>query len=307
MVTKETNGNLHSALYDRRSGTQTAYGVHQFARGDVINFRLNPALATGAAVRHGDTLGVLQSNRLQYELTQLQGDIDKAIASLSVRRAGKKEAVIQEAKQRLLFAQTQTEQQAKTFARVQSLFERGVATVEEVELAENTLALNRIKVDIAAAELHSAQTGGHQAELDLVHRRIANLKEAAAVLDSRLDRFSLVSPLNGIVASVHAADTLLVVQDWSDFWVFMPVLWKDRPQIAVGQPVELRTFDHNSTYTATVERLDLTVQTIDYQQFFLAVARLNSVGEGLAPGLAAECSINCPPLPLKEYLSRLFD
>ena len=304
IVTRDADGRLLSTLSDHRSGTVQSYTVLRFERGDHISFRLHPAIASGDAVQMGDTVATIHSNRTEQQLARLQSQLATAQSSLQLTRAGRKEAVVREAEQYLRQARTQSDYQDKKVERLRALFANQIATTEELEVEENTLALYRIQVEIAQAQLQAAQTGARQPEIDLIRTRIEGLQREIAILSERLGSMAVIAPLDGVVSGA-AADTLIVVQDRSAYLALLPIPWKDRGAVALEQTVELHPEGAPAPIMGRIVRLDRTVRYLDRTQVLTALVTLPTNAD-LDPGLIVSSSLPCPPVTPFEYLAKTF-
>lgn len=300
VVSKRQDGHLESALRDHAKGRVHSYAVRHLERGDEARFELHPGIAPGAGVEAGDTLGWFYSNETERQWVQLQGELASAAATLDLSRAGKKEAVVREVRERLFLAQSQLAQQQRQAARLQALLAQNMASAEEVEIAQHTARLYALQVEIAQAQLEAMQTGAREEQVELARVRLEGLRREKEVMAKRQAGATLLTPLSGKVCSSFSADTLVMVQDTSCFALFLPVKWGYRGLIAPGQAVELYT--DKGSLSGTIERLDSAPRLLEGQQVFFAVALVEDPGEHLASGLIVRCAISCAPVSLWEYL-----
>jgi len=135
----------------------------------VLWLKLGPAVI-------GDTVGWVYSNELEQEWVQLRGELATEMASLRLYGTGEKESVIREAQLQLAYAKEQTELQRKEVARLQTLFRKKMVPESDMEVAEATLRLYEIQVDLAEAQLHTVQTGAKEEQIDWVRSRIRSLQ-----------------------------------------------------------------------------------------------------------------------------------
>lgn len=304
LVVKGPDGRLESALRDYATGRIHSYRVRQVERGEEARFELHPGLIPGAWVEEGDTLGWFYSSQEERQRAQLQTELASAAASLELARAGEKEAVVREARQRLALAQAQLAQQQRQAARLQALFDQQMAAAEEVETAQHAATLYALQVEVAQAQVEVVATGDREARIEVARARLEGLQRESEVLAKRQQAAILLTPLAGRVYSALAADTLVVVRDLSRFALLLPVKWRDRDLVAPGQAVELHT--DRGLLPGVIGHLDLALRLLEGEQVFFAAALVEDTGQRLAPGLLVNCSIPCAPVGLLDYLKRFF-
>ena len=304
-VVREQDGQIRSILYDNMAGRVQSYAVLDMERGDHIKIDMYPSAALGAVVQTGAEVGRVHSRQLTRQLVHLQGELASAEAEIKLLSGSKREAVVDEARTRLLQVQTRVGQQRRIVTRLQTLFAINVASKEDLELAQDALALDSIQVEIASAQLRAAQMGARSEEIEVGRTRLAALQGEIEALEERLRDNVLVAPLSGLVTNFFSGDTLLVVQDTTGYAAALPVRWQERDYVAVGQPVELMVKGRAAPLSATVRHIGRTAFLLNGAQFFGATAQVAAEGVGLAAGLVVRCSIPCGSVKLSEYVRRV--
>ena len=306
VLVRGPDGYLISTLYDHMQGSIESYAVRHVERGDHVTFKLHPAMVAGASVAAGDTVGLIYSNEVERQWAELRGELATEMASLRLNRTGQKESVIREAQLCLIHAKEQAEQQRKEVARLQPLFDKKLISEADFEIAETTLRLYEIQMDIAEAQLQTVQTGVREEQMDWVRSRIGALQEEIEILEKRLSASTLTAPIAGRVVRFFLGDTLAVVQDTTSYVVVLPMKWKDRNHIALKQQVELKIDGVFDGLTGTIEQVGNTAQVLNGEQVFGVKAIIEDEKMNLASGLIARCSISCAPVRPYEYLRRFF-
>lgn len=306
VLVRGQDGRLISALYNHLLGTTEGYEVTHVDRGDHVTFKLHPAMVDGKSVAIGDTVSLIYSNEVERQWAHLKGELATELASLTLNSTGEKESVIREAQLRLAHAQKQAEQQRKEVARLQGLFDKKLIPEADFEVAETTLRLYEIQMNIAEAQLQTVQTGVREEQTDWVHSRIAALREEIEILEKRIHASTLTSPIAGRVACFFSGDTLAVVQDTTGYVVVLPVKWKDRKKIALKQQVELKIDGVFDGLTGTIEHVGSMAHVVNGEQVFGIKAIIVADRRNLASGLIARCAISCAPVSPYEYLRSIF-
>ncbi len=300
------DGQVLSILYDNMAGRVQSYAVLDVERGDNARIDIYPSAALGGIVQADAEVGRVHSRELERQLVRLRGELAGAQAQLKLLNSSEKKAVVDEARTRLLQVQTRVGQQRRIVDRLQKLFANRVASQEDLELAQDALALDSIQVEIASAQLRAAQVGARSEEIAVGRARLAALEGEIAALEERLHANVLVAPISGLVTNFFAGDTLLVVQDTTGYAATMPLRWQERQHVAVGQPVELAVQGRFAPLNATLHHIGRTAFTLNGAQYFGATAQVAAEDAGLAAGLVVRCSIPCGSVKLSEYLRRVF-
>ncbi len=304
VVTLNTDGGIVTSVVNRTSGVTQQYAVAQFSRGDAMQFVLNGSLAAGSAVRVGDTLGVVRSSENERELERLRGELGSASASLASTISGEKQSVVDEARQQVEHAKKQAEELKAVHARSRLLYERGLISQQEYELAERRASVSGIDVAIAESRLESVSTGAKKEQAEFVRAQIKSLQREIAVLEARERGYSLLSAVSGVVMQMGASDTLLVVSDTTEYVVVMPVPLRERLSVVPSQHVRLVASEIDDIPSAVMIAVDKTIHTLNGQQVVMATAQLERSGGALLHGLLARCSIDCASLTISEYIKR---
>ena len=293
---------LTAVLRDNQTGQVRALSVHTFERGDDLTFEPHPRLAETGRVAAGDTVGWLRSAALDLWLVRLRAELSSARALLQVEQSGQKEAVVRVARQLLAAAEERAAQQQKRYDRQRSLFATGLASTEELEEANNLLALYTIQAETARAELQTTLTGASQASVELARTRVDGLRRELELLEQRLAARTLIAPLSGLIAGAAAADTLLVLKDDAAPVVQLLVEWRDLERIDPEQPVTLEIGGQGRPLAGAIERVSPRFHLFNGRQVRVAVARLETADRDLPSGLVARGIIPLRPMLLRQYL-----
>jgi multidrug resistance efflux pump len=293
---------LVAVLRDNRTGQVRALSVYTFERGDDLTFALHPRLAATGQVAAGDTVGWLRSAALDLQLAHLQAELASAQALLQVEQSGQKEAVVQTARQQLAAAEELVAQQQKRRDRQRELFAAGLASAEELEEADNLLALYTIQAGIAQAELQTARTGSSQANVDLAHTRLDGLRRELELRQRQQAARTLVAPFSGLVAGTTSVDTLLVLKEDAAPVAQLLVDWQDLERLDPGQPVTLEIGGQRRPLTGAIARISPQIHPFNGRQVLVAVAELEMEDQNLRPGLMMRGVISLRPVFLRQYL-----
>jgi hypothetical protein len=306
ILQRTNDGSLMATLADHRNGLVQDYSVIQIERGDATRFQLSPLLNEKQYVAELDTIGSIHSYEVLRQLTELEGDLAVAKATLKTQLVGEKEAVIQEARQQHVLAQERAELQNRLFLRQDSLFHQNLVSQEEYEMARSEAKIAEIEADIAEVQLQSVTTGVKPEQIEMVESRIRSLENDVRLRKSQLQAFTLRTPIAGKLFRSFSSDTLLSVCDTS-YLLIMPVQWGYHSELIPGQMVSLKGADRSTRLSARIVRIEDSVKILNRDQIFFAVASIEGVHSSMVPDLIVPCTIRGRSLSLVQVCIRMLE
>jgi multidrug efflux pump subunit AcrA (membrane-fusion protein) len=308
-LARTIEGNLISAYKDNIKGSVNSYGVTEFQRGDVVEFKLNPAIYSSLSVRKGDTIGVLYSNEEERKLKQLLGQYEILNAELKYHTTGKKVEDVQEARRKLELVKQKLDTQRKLMDRTEALYLDSLISNQKYEVDLNELRIKEINKDIAEAQYNSAITGDKVERAGVVMAKIRALDEQIEQVRARLNYFTLISPITGMVVLNRGLDNselLINIVDTSSMVVIVPLELSERSYVNINHTVELKSRTARNVSPGKIASIDNVVQVVDNKQAFFATAIFENQAK-LIPGTFTEVLIAGDTISLWEYMSRIFD
>ncbi len=306
IVTKGKDGRLMTSLINNEKGIHQNYTLTQFERGDAVKFNLHHNISSGTYVNAQDTIAYIYSNEIEKELTYLESELENELASLNMYKSGEKESIINEAKQKIEYAQKTVDEQEKLFNRQKYLYEKRLISEEDYDIALGKIELYKITVEIAEEQLKTVQSGVKEEQINFINSKINSLQTQINVLKKRLANYNLISPISGFVSSFSAQDTILVINDTTGHVIFMPIRLEERSFISLHQNVVLKAVK-SIELNAKIISIGNNTEYLNGNPVFLATAFLETGNENLLPGLIIECNIVCEKVTIKEYLIRFFN
>lgn len=306
-LARTVEGNLVSSLKDNIQGSLKNYNVTEFQRGDVVEFKLNEELFNARAVQKGDTIGIVYSNEEQRKLLQLQGEFDVLYAELRFYTTGEKPEDVERARRQLLLAEQEVETQRRLMDRSQTLFEDSLISEQNYELELNALRLKEMQHNIAEAEYMSATTGQKPEQANLISTKMEVLKQQIDQIRDRINYFTLISPVSGMVVmnrGAENAELLINIIDTSAYVVLTPLDMFERSYIKKDLEVRMKIRDMHATPAGKIISIDNVVQVVDNRQAFFATALFKSE-QAIAPGLVTEVLIQAEQVSPLEYVERI--
>ena len=304
LLVRSDNGALGTLLRDNVRGTVASYDLHQFERGDAVQFELNPALKSSMILAVGDTIGRIYSNETRRRLAELSGRLAAANSTLSLHASGEKPAILAQARTQIERAEEQARLQRQEVQRLRQLYDRKLISASEIEAAQSLLQIFDADVEIARAGLEAVRTGAKPELLTLARTEAESHRMEIDVLTERLDMFTIRSPIAGVAVPSYGADTLLVLRDTSSFLVVMPLPWSEFRLLKKDQDVSIELPGLSGPLKGHVVSLGDTFHRLQGRQVLLVMALLEPSSAGTISGALAACSIATGRVSLFEYVKR---
>lgn len=304
ILTKGTDGRLISQVKDNIKGNSQNYSVTLFERGDIVSFNLLPKIKAGFFVNRNDTVGFIRSNEVQRNLTALQGQLRAKRAELEMYRSGEKESLVLMARQNLATAQKKAKMQRQILARQKEMYERNLISREKYEIEQTKTEVMEADIHLASARLSSLLEGAKEEQLAFIRSQIFAIEQEMKVYQQRRQSSAILGPIDGIVTSSFATDTLLRVIKIKRLVLVFPMQWRDKQFISVGQSVELNIPGLDNEPGATVLSVSNNLFNLSGRQVFLATALVDNEIGLLNPGLMARGALICGYVSPYEYMIR---
>jgi hypothetical protein len=305
IIYKGTDGRLTSLITNYRSGMNQSYDVTLFDRGDAMRFSFNQKLHSGSRLFVNDTVAIVYSNEIERQIENLKGEIIAAKASLSLNLTGEKEAIIEQENKTLDYSIKQSEEQKKILDRVKTLYDKGLASLEEYEIAKGTYELNIINSSISKARLQSVKTGAKKEQIGLIKSQILSLENELAILQKRFKGFTVTSPISGVLNRKTNSDTLMSITDNSEFVLICPVKINDIKFISDSARIKIKLND--KTVNAQVYEKNNIVKIVNGIQVVTVSATIDKrENSNLTPSMIVDCYVDAGELSPVEYLVRIW-
>jgi hypothetical protein len=201
----------------------------------------------------------------------------------------------------------QAEEHKKILNRLKALFERGLVSQEEYEIAQGTAELNDINIEISKATLESVETGEKPELIKYFSSQVASLEKELAVLEKRYNGFTLRSPISGTVDRQTNSDTLLVINDISDFVIIIPVNILERKYINLPLNVDVYLNNKKQNIKTELILIDNKVRLLNGVQVAIGSTRLSGDLKPLIPGMMVDCYLNLGSYSAYDYLKIVWE
>jgi hypothetical protein len=306
VLSKGAAGQISSNIIDYKSVVSNNLTVVQFDRGESMNFRLVHSILSNSHLNKGDTVGIINSSELQERITKLEGELLVAKADLTAKSTGQKQALIDEAKNKIRFTEAGIEAKTLLFNRAKEMYKKNYLSKEEFETSLWELRQLKIQNEIHKAQLEVLTTGSKSEELQVLKSAIDSYINEIKLLKDRLNDFVLTAPISGEIIREVSQDTLLIVNNTSQLILTAPIRYEHIQGLSEGQSVRL---DLNSAFgemTGTLVAVSREVKHLNGVQILFCRVLLPSPHAQLVPGLLIQGDIILPNITIRNFLFSLF-
>ncbi|AFS78866.1 secretion protein, HlyD family [Gottschalkia acidurici 9a] len=220
------------------------------------------AVEEGAEVKAGDVLVEISSDELKAKEEQAKAVIEAARSQVEAAKGQVQaaNATLQKAEngardQEIAQAQAQYDLMAKTYERVDALYEKGAVSAQKKDEVAAQLELSKQQLSMAQEGARSEDKSGAQAlvvqAMAMEEAAKGKLEQAQAALQevqAYLKDSKIVSPINGVVTMLNSQEGELVstgmsiatVSDLSNTWVEVKVKETDLSKIKLNQELDVK-------------------------------------------------------------------
>jgi len=298
------NEGYQCELKDYKTNVKTHLKNYRFERGDVPEVIISSNIKNPGYVSINDTIATIKSYYIDNEISRLKNLAEVEKATLNVQKAGEKEALIEHANEKYLYANQQLELEEKNYKRQKELFDDGIIPESEYEVYENTFKLAQINTQIAYDEFLAISTGQKQEEIDLANERINSIENELEKLKILKDQYYILTPVNGIVSFTNQLDVVLKVADTTEFILEIPVRLNNIKYLSNLSSIKFSTPGFEFESVAQFMHTETNVNYVSNQQAIIAKALVPGNIPGVRAGMLVKCSVVCDKITIFEYLKR---
>ena len=186
------------------------------------------------------------------------------------------------------------------------MYEKGLVSQEEYEIAKGTYDLYLINISISKARLKTVETGAKQEQIEFLKTQINSMENELAILQKRFTGFTVTAPINGVVSRKTNSDTLMVISDISEFVLLCPVKVKDKKYIQTSAKVDIHANGTKQDVKSLVYEIGNSVQLVNGIQIVTVTSSVDGNSDQLIPSLIVDCYIETGKLSPLEYLERIW-
>jgi len=253
----------------------------------------------GQAVTAGQILAYMDESNTLGQITQADGQLAAAQASLDLLRAGNRSQDIAQAQANLVNAQATLEQSEIVYRQNQQLYKEGAIASRDLDTSRTTMEANRARVTQAREALSLQQAGSRPEDIDRAEAHVVAAAGSLQSVQSQLEDTIIRAPFDGVVvrkyadpgafvtpttsgSAVSSATASSILALASNNQVLANVAEANIAQIAVGQEVSFQVDAYpNKKFTGRV--VSISPQAIVNQNVtsFEVKAEITSKDKGL--------------------------
>ncbi len=210
----------------------------------------------GETVKTGQILAYMDESNTIGQVTQADGQLASAQASLELLRAGNRVQDIAQAQANLTNAQATLEQSDIVFRQNQQLYKEGAIASRDLDASRTAMEANHAKVTQGKAALSLQQAGSRPEEIDRAEAQVVAAAGSLQNVQSQLEDTVIRAPFDGLVtrkyadpgafvtpttsgSSVSSATASSILALASNNQVLANVAEANIAQIAIGQEVSI--------------------------------------------------------------------
>ncbi len=305
MLTRGNGGQIISNLIDYSKGQTTKYEISQFERGEFISVDFFNSKNDKKEFAKGDTILVMNSSNVNDGFIDAQGELEIALANLKAQNSAQKESLIREAETRLKYTDERIGEQKILVYRNKQLFEKGVASKQELELQEWALSLLEIEKKIYNAQLENLSTGVKPEEIEFLETQVNAAKAKLKFFEERKSQLAVLSPIDGTITSAFSPDTLLNIINHNQVVLHTPVKIKDVKEFEMGRQMSVTFPNIEEAFTGHILSINNEVEIINAQQFVLVSILIDNSFNRLIPGMVIENTMKLKNITLLEQIIKV--
>jgi multidrug efflux pump subunit AcrA (membrane-fusion protein) len=284
-----------------------SYTLFQFDRQDFVQLFFNPDVVPGQALKKDQVIGEITSSENRILLANLQGQLNKARAGLSILITGEKEAVQKEAGEALNYAKIQYEKFLPQFNRNRELHRQKMISDEEWELSDNTEALLRQNIQLQQAKLRIVQSGEKRETVRMTQEEISRIVSQLELLQAKISLGRILTPIAGVFSSSEGDSILCTVSGIDSIVCTMAVRSDLIPYIRRGQPVMARQVETGFREIGRILSVNPKGTLVSGKSEFMVTALFPNVDRLVLPGMIGWASIMTHPSSLLERIRRAWN
>ncbi|HRI60536.1 MAG TPA: hypothetical protein PK228_12450 [Saprospiraceae bacterium] len=303
---QDQTGRITSVIRDFRVGATSQISAFQFEQGDISGVQFN--LPPDRFVHVGDTTVRMYSVRQSEEIQNIEAQLALYGAQLQADVTGDKPPVVQEAENRLHFAEQDLIQKEKTFLIKKPLWEQQLIAFTEYQEAESAFNLAKIQVEIARKYLETVRTGLKTESVGVTQAQLRGLRDRLEILRRKGLSFVLRAPFNGWVVPVIAPpEEQFILQQAGEYVIHIPVKIEHLPYLNEGTVITVTDMQTQRSYPAHLLQTGTKVEVLDNRQVanITVVVAPDSLNDRLSTGVSALCRIDFGKINQREYLRRI--
>lgn len=310
-LVQDQAGRISSVIRDYRSGAVLQMDAYQFAQGDISGMKFDiPVPDSGAYIRTGDTIVRMYSIRQNEEIQNLEAQLALYAAQLQAEKTGDKPPIVQEAENKLHFAEQDLTQKEQLYKIKKQLKDEGVIALTEFQVAENDFKLAQIQIDIARKYLENVSSGLKSESVGITEAQLNGLRNRLSLLRQKGLSFVLRAPFSGYLTPTTLPEEMLILNRSDEYAALIPIKVEYLQYLKPGSVITVTDIRTQKNYKARLLNTGGKVEVLDNRQLAMLMAVLTPADdskERISTGVAANCRVRFDEVNQREYLRRIFN
>jgi len=306
-LVQDQTGRLTSIVRDHKLGAVQQIDAFQFEQGDFSGIKID--IPAGSFVALGDTVVRMYSIRQREEIQEIEAQITLYSAQLQSDKTGDKPPIVQEAENKLHFAEQDLTLKENFYHLKKKLKDDGLVATTEFQMAENDWNLAKIQVEIARKYFENVGTGIKVEGVGITEAQLRGLQNRLNILKQKGLAFVIRAPFSGWVVSSALPEELLTLQRADEYVVQIPVRVEQlrylNPQVAI----HITDVQTAHVFKGQYGKIGSKVEVLDSRQVSLLTAFVlpDSSGKRLSTGVSTMCKIEFGAVTQREFLRRILN
>ncbi len=304
-LVQDQTGRISSVIRDYRLGSTQQIDAYQFEQGDISGLSFD--LPADRFVHVGDTVVRMYSIRQNEEIQNIQAQLALYNAQLRADVTGDKPPVVQEAENRLHFAEQDLVLREKTYRIKKPLWEQKLIALTEYQEVENAYELAKIQVEINRKTLENVTTGLKNESVGITQAQLQGLKNRLEILRRKGLSFVLRAPFSGWIVPAALPEEQLILQQCDEYVVQIPIKVEYLPYLNDSTAITVTDVQTRRSFPAKLLQTGTKVEVLDNRQVSLltAVLKPDSTGARFSTGVSALCRLDFGTVHQREFLRRI--
>ncbi len=306
-LTQDQAGRLTSIIRDYKLGAAEQMDAFQFEQGDFSGIKID--IPSGSFVTAGDTVVRMYSIRQREEIQQIEAQLALYNAQLQSDITGDKPPIVQEAENKLHFAEQDLKLKETFYHLKKKLMDEGLIAVTEFQTAENSWSLAKIQVDIAQKYLENVGTGIKLEGVGITEAQLRGLQNRLNILKQKGLAFVIRAPFSGWVVSTTLPEEMLMIQRADEYVVQIPVRVEQLRYLHPAAAILITDVQTGRVFKGKYGKIGSKVEVLDNRQVSLLTAFVvpDSMGARLSTGVSTLCRIDFGAVTQREFLRRVLN
>ncbi|MBL7809731.1 MAG: hypothetical protein JNN28_18060 [Saprospiraceae bacterium] len=306
-LVQDQTGRLTSVIRDHKSGVAQQIDAFQFEQGDFSGIKID--IPSGSFVTAGDTVVRMYSIRQREEIQQIEAQLVLYGAQLKSDVTGDKPPIVEEAENKLHFAEQDLKLKEDFYHLKKKLKGEGLIAATEFQIAENEWNLAKIQVEIAQKYLENVNTGLKIETVGVTQAQLQGLKNRLQILKQKGLSFVIRAPFSGWITTSAVPEDLLTLQRADEYVVRIPVRVEQLRHLHPGIGISIKDVQSGHVFQGKYGALGTKVEVLDNRQVSMLTAYVqpDSSGTRLSTGVSTFCRLDFGQITQREYLLRMLN